>query len=120
MKVCNPWISDTKFPNVLWYRLRQIIGGQPCGWVVKFTRSTSAAQGLAGLNPGRGHGTAHQAMLRWHPTCHNEEDSQLKVHNYEPGGFGEKKEKIISLKKKKKSLNFIKKEMLGVKIVRGG
>uniref|UniRef100_A0A8C4KXK0 protein-serine/threonine phosphatase n=1 Tax=Equus asinus asinus TaxID=83772 RepID=A0A8C4KXK0_EQUAS len=21
--------------------------------------------------PGRGHGTAHQAMLRRHPTCHN-------------------------------------------------
>ena len=30
-----------------------------------------AAQGFTSLNPGRGHGTAHQAMLRRHPTCHN-------------------------------------------------
>ena len=44
---------------------------QPRGQVVKFTCSTSAAQGSAGLDPGRGPSTAHQAMLRWHPTCHN-------------------------------------------------
>ena len=44
---------------------------QPCGRVVKFARSAWAAQGFIGLDPGRGHGTAHQAMLRWHPTCHN-------------------------------------------------
>ena len=30
-----------------------------------------AAQGFVGLNPGRGHGTAHQATLRQRPTCHN-------------------------------------------------
>ena len=30
-----------------------------------------AAQCFLGLNPGRGHGTAHQTMLRRHPTCHN-------------------------------------------------
>ena len=30
-----------------------------------------AAQGFVGSNPGRGHGTAHQTMLRQHPTYHN-------------------------------------------------
>ena len=38
------------------------------GRVVKFTRSVAAAQGS---DPGRGHGTAGQAMLRWRPTSHN-------------------------------------------------
>ena len=43
-----------------------------CGWprgrVVEFTRSTLAAQGFAGSDPGCGHGTAHQAKLRRRPT----------------------------------------------------
>ena len=30
-----------------------------------------AAQCFVGSNPGRGHGTAHQTMLRRRPTCHN-------------------------------------------------
>ena len=30
-----------------------------------------AAQCFVGSNPGRGHGTAHQSMLRQRPTCHN-------------------------------------------------
>ena len=38
---------------------------------VKFVRSASAAQGFTGSDPGHGHGTARQAMLRQHPTCHN-------------------------------------------------
>uniref|UniRef100_A0A9L0TBJ1 Component of oligomeric golgi complex 4 n=1 Tax=Equus caballus TaxID=9796 RepID=A0A9L0TBJ1_HORSE len=29
------------------------------------------AQCFIGLNPGRGHGTAHQTTLRQRPTCHN-------------------------------------------------
>ena len=41
------------------------------GPVAKFARSASAAQGFAGSDPGRGHGTAPQAMLGWYPTCHN-------------------------------------------------
>ena len=45
--------------------------GQPCGRVVKFARSALAAQGFTGSNPGCGHGTAYQAMLRRRPTCHN-------------------------------------------------
>ena len=42
--------------------------GRLRGRVVKFTRSAAVAQGS---DPGRGHGTARQAMLRWHPTSHN-------------------------------------------------
>ena len=30
-----------------------------------------SAQDFTGSDPGCGHGTTHQAMLRWHPTCHN-------------------------------------------------
>ena len=42
------------------------------GSVVKFLRSAAAAQGLAALDPGRGHGTTtRQVMLRRRPTCHN-------------------------------------------------
>ena len=44
---------------------------RPQGQVVKFVCSTAAAQGFTGSNPGRGHGTAHQATLRRRPTCHN-------------------------------------------------
>ena len=42
--------------------------GRPRGQVVKFSHSTAAAQGFAGSDPGRRHGTACQAMLRWRPT----------------------------------------------------
>ena len=38
------------------------------GRVVKFMCSTSAAQSFVGSDPGRRHGTAHQSMLRQHPT----------------------------------------------------
>ena len=43
-------------------------GGEPGCQVVKFVCSASAAQGFAGLDPGRRHSTAHQAMLRRRPT----------------------------------------------------
>ena len=52
-----------------------------------------AAQCFVGLNPGHGHGTAHQTTLRRHPTCHKWKDPQQRIYNYVPGGFGEKKEK---------------------------
>ena len=42
--------------------------GRPSGQVIKFVRSTAAAQGS---DPGRGCGTARQVTLRWRPTCHN-------------------------------------------------
>ena len=63
------------------------------GQAVKFTHSALAAQSFAGLDAGCRHGTAHEAMLRQHPTCHNQKDPQLKSYHYVPGDFGEKKEK---------------------------
>ena len=45
--------------------------GWPRGRGVKFTCSAAVAQGFVGLDPGCGHGTAHQAMLRRRPTCHS-------------------------------------------------
>ena len=45
--------------------------GPARGGVVKFAGSPSVAWDFAGLDPGRGYGTAQQAMLRQHPTCHN-------------------------------------------------
>ena len=59
--------------------------------MVKFALSSLAAQGFAGSDPGRGHGTDCQAMLRQRPTCHNQKDP-LKRQNYVLGGFGEKKQ----------------------------
>ena len=41
--------------------------GRPCGHVVKFVHYALAAQGFTGSDPGCGHGTAHQAMLRCVP-----------------------------------------------------
>ena len=81
--------------------------------MVKFARSASAAQGFAGLDPGRGHGTAHQATLRQHPICHNQKNPQLDCTTMYWGGFGGKKKKkddwqqmlaqvpIFKIKKKK-------------------
>ena len=43
-------------------------GGRFHGQVVKFARSAVVAQGS---HPGRGHGTARQAMVRRRPTSHN-------------------------------------------------
>ena len=44
----------------------------PAPWrVAKFTCSTAAAQGFTRSDPGRGHRTTHQAMLRRCPTRHN-------------------------------------------------
>ena len=68
-------------------------GGQARGRVVKFAHSALAAWSFAGSNPGRRRGTTHQAMLRQHPTCHNQKDTQLKIHNYVLGAFGQKKKK---------------------------
>ena len=46
-------------------------GGQPRGQVVKYTHSASAAQGSLVRILGADMAPAHQAMLWWHPTCHN-------------------------------------------------
>ena len=48
--------------------------GQPCGTVVKFVCSASAAQGSWLRIPGTDIHTVHQAMLWQHPTYKTEED----------------------------------------------
>ena len=78
----------------------RISRGRPGGRVVKCARSTLAAQGFAGSDPGCGHGTAHQAVLRQHPTCHNKKDPQLKICNYVPGALGRKRKNKIFEKQK--------------------
>ena len=74
-------------------------------------RSASAAQGFAGSDPGRGLGTTRQAMLRRHPTCHNQKDPQLKYATMFWGTLGRRRKKKkmatdvssgANLKKKKK------------------
>ena len=65
-----------------WGRLR--------GRVVKFARSAAVAQGS---DPGRGHVTARQALLRWRPTFHNWKDLLLRYTTVYRGGWGDKAEK---------------------------
>ena len=72
---------------------KQSWGGWPGGQVVKFTRSTLVARGFASLDPGRGHGTTHQAMLRWRPTQHSQKNLQREYTTVYWGGFGKKKKK---------------------------
>ena len=51
--------------------LKKWLVGPTHGQVVQLVHSALAAQGFAGSDPGRGHGTARQAMLRRRPTCHS-------------------------------------------------
>ena len=67
--------------------------GRSCGQVVKFACSASAAQGFASLDPGRGHGTAHQATLRQRPTCHNQRHPQLEYAAMYWGALGRRRRK---------------------------
>ena len=60
--------------------------------MVKFVHFALTARGFPGSDPGRGHGTAHQAMLRRRPTFHSQ-----RTQNYNrqlcPGGlWGEEEE----------------------------
>ena len=69
------------------------MGAGPVAEWLSLHAALQAAQCFIGSNPGPGHGTAHQALLRWRPICHNWEDPQRRIYNYVLGGFGEKKEK---------------------------
>ena len=64
--------------------------GWPCGRVVKFMRSTLAAQGLLVQILGMDLHMAHQAMLWQHPTQKSQNDVQLGYTTMYQG-FGEKK-----------------------------
>ena len=54
---------------------------------------SSCALGFAGVDPGRGHATAHRAMLKWRPTQHNQRNSQLEYTTMYWGLWGEEKKK---------------------------
>ena len=73
-----------------------MVGAGPVAEWLSWQAPLQEAQGFHGLNPGRGHDTAHRATLRRCPTCHNWKAPQLRTYNYVPGRFGEKKEKKIS------------------------
>ena len=91
-------IKKEQYPKNLFNKNKA--GCWPRGRVVKFARSSLAAQGFTGSDPGHGHGTAHQAILRQHPTRHKWKDLQLKTYNYIGGALGRKRKNKI-LKKKK-------------------
>ena len=61
--------------------------------MIEFAHSALAARGFASSDPGRRHGTAHQAMLRRHPTQQRQKDLQLEYTTMYWGVFGEKKGK---------------------------
>ena len=52
-------------------QFRRSWGAGPVAEWLSSCASLQAAQCFVGSNPGRGHGTARQTMLRQWPTCHN-------------------------------------------------
>ena len=59
-------LSDRDYVVFLQQEVR--MRGPAHGRLVKFVLSALATQGFSGSDPGHGHGTAHQVMLRHHPT----------------------------------------------------
>ena len=51
--------------------LKQYGGAGPVAEWLSSRAPLHTAQCFIGSNPGHGHGTAHQTMLRQRPTCHN-------------------------------------------------
>ena len=96
LKVRFKEILKIHFKEIL-MTLSKILEGLALWLNGQFTRSASAAQGFTGSDPGCRHGIAHQAMLRWHPTCHNQKDPQLKYTTMYRGLWKEegKKDKSI-------------------------
>ena len=64
---------------------------------------SSCDPGFAGLDPGCGHGTTPQAMLRWRPhsTTRGTHNRNIQLCT---GGFGEKKKKKNKTKQNKMKL----------------
>ena len=67
--------------------------GWPSGQAVKFAGLTLVAQGFAGSDPGHRPSTAHQAMLRWCPTEHNQKDLQLEYTTMYWGALGRRRKR---------------------------
>ena len=59
--------------------------------MVKFLCSVSVAWDFTGSDPGCGHGTADQAMLRQCPTQHNQRNSQLEYTTMYWGALGRRR-----------------------------
>ena len=68
-------------------------GGKPCGRVVKCAYSASVAQCFDCLDPECGRDTTSQAMLRQHPTQHNQKDLQLEYTTMYWGALGRRRRK---------------------------
>ena len=64
---------------------------QPCGQVVKFACSASAAQGFTGSDPEHRPGTTHQALLKQRPTQHSQQHSQLEYTSVYWGTLGRRR-----------------------------
>ena len=77
-------------------QLEAISWSWPCGQVVKFMCSASVAQGFPGSHPGCGPSTAHQAMLRQHPTQQNQKDLQLEYTTMFWGSLGRRRKKLAT------------------------
>ena len=76
-----------------------LIKARSRGRVVGFAFSASAAQGFIGSDPRPRHGTARQAMLRRHPTWHNQKD-----HNYNIQLWTGRLQRIIIILKKERKI----------------
>ena len=75
--------------------VKKLFRGCPCGQVVKFVRSPSVAQGFADSDPGRGHGTTHQA-IEAAPHVTQPEWPATRIYNYVLGGaLGRRRRKKI-------------------------
>ena len=61
--------------------------------MVRFALSPLAAQGFTSSDPGRGHGTAHQAHAEAASHMAQPEEPTTRIYNYVLGGFGEKPKK---------------------------
>ena len=87
------WKKQRKTNRKKFKHIEQNYGGRPRGRVVKFAHSAWAAQSFTSLDPGRGQGTAHQAMLRRCPSQHDQKDLQLENTAMYWGVWGEEEER---------------------------
>ena len=67
---CKEEDEDTQSKSRLSIDKNKIGAGPMDQWLSSHA-PLQAAQCFIGSNPGWGHDSAHQAMLRKHPTCHN-------------------------------------------------
>ena len=60
-----------KFKHFIYSKINQQGAAGPMAKWLSWRTPLQAGQCFIGSNPRRGHGTAHQTMLRQRPTCHN-------------------------------------------------